>query len=94
MPHVLSRRTPAWKSTRMPWFFFDVHNGKLSSRDEIGDMKPDREHARWIALDMLSSIVRDELPDSDQRDFSVHVRDEDDRVIFTATLTLVTRWMD
>jgi hypothetical protein len=78
----------------MPRFLFDIYDGVRLTRDDEGSELPDREAARKEALSVLPDIARDRSPDGDRRDFIVDVRDETGRVIYTATLSLVGRWID
>ena len=78
----------------MPKFFFDIYDGERNFRDDEGSDLSDREAARVQALSVISDIARDNSPDGDRRDFITDIRDETGRVIFTATLSLVARWID
>ena len=77
----------------MPRYFFDVHDGDKHHIDTTGHEFPDAESARLEALGSLPHIAQDEMPDGDQRVFIMDVRDDGDRVIFTATLALIARWV-
>lgn len=71
----------------MPRYFFDVHNGRLD-RDDDGVDCADFEAARIEAMRSLPEIAAFAIPqDGDQQAFTVMVRDENDRVVYTATLT-------
>ena len=73
----------------MPLYFFDVHDGDYHHIDIIGHEFPDAARARVEALGALPSIAQEEMPDGNRRDFIMDVRDDGDRIIFTATLSLV-----
>lgn len=79
----------------MGQFFFDSHDNGRTARDEEGMDLADRDAAREQALSALPDIARDVLPrDGDRRDMIVDVRDASGRIVFTATLSLVARWID
>jgi hypothetical protein len=46
-----------------------------------------------MALNVLAAIAQDVQSESDQRHFACDVRDETGRVIYTATLFEVGRWI-
>lgn len=77
----------------MPLYFFDVHDGDKHYIDTSGHEFPDAASARMEALGTLPHIAQEEMPDGNRRDFIMDVRDSGDRVIFTATLSLVARWV-
>lgn len=78
----------------MSLFFFDTYDGDTRVRDTDGMDFPTPETARLQGLEALPDMARDKLPDGDRRDFIVDVRDGTGRVIYTATLSLVGRWID
>lgn len=78
----------------MPRYFFDVFDGEKLIRDEIGIELAGLENVRIAAIDALPDIARDELPDGDQRVFSVQARDEENRVVFKASLDFKAEWGD
>ncbi|MFC0408776.1 DUF6894 family protein [Roseomonas elaeocarpi] len=78
----------------MPKFFFDIHDGEHYRRDQEGSELTDGEAARREALAVLPDIARDRSPGDNRRDFIVDVRDETDRLVFTATLSLMARWIE
>ena len=78
----------------MARYFFDIDDGERHSRDGEGTELADREEARREAISILPDIAREELPDGNDRVFSCSVRDESNRVIFLARLTLHARWQD
>jgi hypothetical protein len=59
----------------VPRYYFDLRDGDLASADDEGTELADLEEARTEALAMLGGIAKDELPDRDQREFVVIVRD-------------------
>jgi hypothetical protein len=78
----------------MPRYFFDIDDGERETRDTIGQEFDNRESLKAAAVTELPHVARDELPDSDQRQFKVSVRDETGRYIFRATLTLRAEWLN
>ena len=71
----------------MARFYFDTRNGGVV-RDDTGSEFPTLQAARDAAVSLLPDIAREELPDGDERVFSVTVRDEHDRSLFHAMLRL------
>lgn len=79
----------------MPRFYFDTSDNGRRTRDDDGSVFPNRKVARRQAVSLLPDIVRDVLPDDGEgRHVGVDVRDGTGRVVFTATLSLVARWID
>jgi len=76
----------------MPRYFFDVFDGEKLVRDETGIELAGLEEVRIAAIDALPDIARDELPDGDQRQFWVQARDEENRVVFKASLDFKAEW--
>lgn len=76
----------------MPRYFVDTSDGAMPVIDNLGHELPDDEAARKAALIALPDMARDEMPDGDERKFSVAVRAEDGRAVYSATLTLKGRW--
>lgn len=76
----------------MPRYYIDSSDGSFSHIDSEGVELTGDEAARYLALDALPDMVREVLPDGDQREFAVHVRDESGRVIYSASLTLTGAW--
>jgi hypothetical protein len=78
----------------MPRYFIDSSDGSFSHIDSEGVELTGDEAARYLALDALPDMVREVLPDGDQREFAVCVRDEGGRVIYSASLTLAGAWRE
>ncbi|MDP3256444.1 MAG: hypothetical protein Q8S58_06065 [Bosea sp. (in: a-proteobacteria)] len=76
----------------MPRYYIDSSDGNFSHVDHEGVELAGDEAARYLALDALPDMVREVLPDGDQREFAVCVRDEGGRVIYSASLTLTGAW--
>ena len=79
----------------MPRFYFDTYDGDLHVCDEDGLDLPNVEAVRVAALDALPAMARDVFPKSYSRlNMATAVRDETGRLVFTATLSLVARWVE
>lgn len=78
----------------MPTFFLDLYDDDHFTRDPLGLDIKDREAVRKEAISALPDMARDVLPDGDRRVFSVDVRTEAGEVIYTATLSLIGRWLN
>ncbi|MCJ2055026.1 hypothetical protein MKL09_00420 [Methylobacterium sp. J-048] len=76
----------------MPHYCFDTDDGHLRHEDDEGFELPSIEAACIEALDALPDMPRNKLPDQDRRTYSVRVRDEDGRVIYSASLDLFGEW--
>ena len=76
----------------MPRFFIDTSDGATPLIDNEGREFPDSQAARKDALSVLSDIAREEMPDGDERTFSVSIRNISGRAIYSAKLTLKGRW--
>lgn len=77
----------------MPRYFFDVFDGQESIRGEEPIECASLDEVRFTAIDGLPDLARDTLPDGDSRQMSVRVRDEEDRVVFEASLLFSSRWL-
>ena len=76
----------------MPRFYIDTNDGDFGAKDDEGWMYADAAAARLAALRALPDMARDEIPDSDHREFVVNVRDATGEHIYSATLTLSGHW--
>nr|WP_131119087.1 hypothetical protein [Lichenihabitans psoromatis] len=77
----------------MPRFFFDIHDSVMRI-DKVGLELGDVSDVRGEAMRALPSIAKDEIPkDGDKQVFTVFVRDEDSRPIYTATITFAGLWV-
>jgi hypothetical protein len=72
----------------MPLYYFDFADRADTVRDDVGTEFRGLKAARTGALQALGEIARDKLPDGDERDFKVSVRDEHGDTVFVATLAL------
>ncbi len=74
----------------MPCYYFDTDDGNHFRRDVIGQDLVGPETARQSALEALSEMARDTLPeDGDKRLMTVRVRDAAGRSILKASLSLL-----
>lgn len=73
----------------MPRYFFDTHDGELFVADQQGIELASLEAAKLEAQKTLTEMVRDALPDGDQRTFAAVVKDEAGRVLLRMGLMLV-----
>lgn len=78
----------------MPRYFIDSSDGNFSHIDSEGVELAGDAAARYLALDALPDMVREVLPDGDQRQFAVSVRNEGGKVIYSASLTLAGGWRE
>lgn len=72
----------------MPRYFFDVTDTGAASQDEEGLELASLEEARKEALGALGDMAKDELPDGDSREFTIHIREGDGPPLITASLVL------
>ena len=78
----------------MAKYYFDIHDGDHDAKDDEGTDFPDLEAMRKSALALLPDIAREVMPnDGNRRDVIVDVRDSNGMVVFTATLSLIARWV-
>ena len=75
----------------MPRFFFDLVDTGNRYPDADGTVLADLEHAREEALQTLGQIAKDELPDGDQREFTIDVRSDAGQILLTASLSLLVQ---
>lgn len=78
----------------MPRYFIDSSDGNFSHIDSEGVELAGDAAARYLALDALPDMVREVLPDGDERRFAVCVRNERGKVIYSASLTLAGGWRE
>ncbi|GEP08271.1 DUF6894 family protein [Methylobacterium gnaphalii] len=72
----------------MPRFFIDIRAGDTIARDDDGADYPQFGDARQEALSTLADVSRVHLGDGSEHGYVAAVRDEDDKVVFKATLSL------
>lgn len=76
----------------MPRYFFDVTDAGILCPDEYGTDLASDEAARDEGISLLPAIAREVLPDGDQHEFCVSVRNEAGAVVYEASLSLSGRW--
>lgn len=77
----------------MPRYFFDVTDtGQQLLRDTEGTELDDLDGARREALETLGGIARDELRESDDRDFVIELREGAGPVLLRVSLSLRLEW--
>lgn len=77
----------------MPHYFFDIHDGNELRRDVEGIHLDCQAQIRKVAMQTLPAIARDEIvKNSGRQCFMAIVRDEDNLVIYTATLSFADLW--
>jgi hypothetical protein len=76
----------------MPRFFFDTVDGGIIIDDE-GTEYPNAHAARAAAIKTLPDVARDVIGEGQGREVVVLMRDEANRALFTASLTLSAKWL-
>jgi hypothetical protein len=72
----------------MPRYYFDIHDGRILTRDQDGLELKDIEAAKDEAVRALPGIAKDELPGGNRRDFVITVRNEAGQAVLRVTLSL------
>jgi hypothetical protein len=78
----------------MPRVFFDFDGGDRHYEDTEGTELVDLTMVRSEATRFLATAFKDTPADTGNRVFAVRVRDTQDRVIYTITLTLRENWIE
>ena len=78
----------------MPRFYFDIYNIKGFHRDDFGDIFVNFDEAREQAQSLLPDIAREELPDGELHEIMCQVRNEANRIVYRAKLTLKAEVVD
>ncbi|GGL57265.1 DUF6894 family protein [Wenxinia marina] len=78
----------------MPTYYFDTRDGDRTTRDETGQDLPHRKSARDTAIEALPEIARDALPDGDEWQVHIRVREDGGTAFLDVSLTLRERWLD
>lgn len=76
----------------MPRFYFDIADGGLIV-DADGTEFPDAHAARDAAIRTLPDLAKDYIANGPSHEVLVLMRDENDRALFTASLTLTAKWL-
>ena len=78
----------------MPRYFFDVHDS-FSTFDDTGTELSGLAEVRGQALRALPAIAAEEIPmGEDRRLFTVLVRDEHGKPLYSANLSFVGVWLN
>jgi hypothetical protein len=73
----------------MPRYYFDIRDGEYVQKDNEGTVLSGLAEAKAQALRTLPDLARDdEVPDGEQREFVIEVKDENGRPLLTARLVL------
>jgi hypothetical protein len=75
-----------------PRFFFDTYDGQTLVEDEEGLELEGPQAARDQAQAALADMVRDVMPDGDQRTLTIRVRNESGKTVLKATVSLMVEW--
>jgi hypothetical protein len=73
----------------MPRYYFDTHDGEALVEDDTGQELGGVEAACIVAQEALSDMVRDVLPDGNQRTIVVRVRDETGKTVVKAAVSVM-----
>ncbi len=77
----------------MPRYYFDIDDGETASEDDEGLELSGVAEARYRAISVLPNIAEEVLPDGDEREFSVTVRDAAGAPLFRAALSFRGVWL-
>lgn len=76
----------------MSRYFFDFQDSNEMTSDDEGVELATPARARAAAIELLSHVAKDELPDGESRCFEVTVREAGHQIIYHATLTFHGQW--
>ena len=72
----------------MPRYHFDLHDGARFTTDETGVELDDIKAARQEAARRLAELAQEILPNDDQRDIVIEVKDETGQRVLIAKLSV------
>ncbi|MGH1569395.1 DUF6894 family protein [Methylobacterium sp. P31] len=78
----------------MPRYFFDIHDDVQAVSDTDGEVCANPDEAGRRAAQILSEIALHNPPENGCSELLALVRDEAERVVFTATLSIVGKRLD
>jgi hypothetical protein len=79
----------------MAMYFFDTFENGVHVEDDRGLECGTPEQVRAEAMKALPAIAKDEIPnDGDRQAFTVLVKDEAGRPVYSATLTYAGLWLE
>ncbi len=77
----------------MPRYFFDTDDGQREIIDDDGSELSGPDAAKDAALGLLPPFARAALIGDGSRNVRVNVRNEAGDVVYTASMTLRTKWL-
>jgi hypothetical protein len=75
----------------MPWFYFDLLDGEKLGVDDEGVECESPEAARKEAAITLGEIMRDAMPDGDQRTMALRIRGESGQIVLMLSLVFTVQ---
>lgn len=78
----------------VPRYYFDTAEDGDVAFDQDGLEVSDLSEAYVLAMDALPDMARQSLPDGEQKDLRVIVRDEHGKSVLETELRLNTRWIE
>ncbi len=78
----------------MSRYYFDLHNGDGSLKDEMGVEIASHAGIVQEVAKIMSEIARDEIPTTNRATISVTVRDEKGEAISVSTLSFNSEWFE
>jgi len=78
----------------MPRYYFDVISAHGLQRDITGVELKSADDVRKQVACILTDIAREELPDQDQTNIGINVRDDVDFNVFFGELSFRGQWND
>jgi hypothetical protein len=78
----------------MPRYYFDLFENGSHQVDDAGLEFQTLDQVRQEAMEALPEIAKDQVPkDGDRQNFTVLVKDEDGKPVYTASLTFAGLWL-
>lgn len=77
----------------MARYFFDVHDTTISATDDAGRECADRDEVSAEALRLLCAIAKDDPLQHLHSNLGSIVRDANNHVVLTATLSMSATWV-
>jgi hypothetical protein len=86
--------SPCRLEALLPRYFFDLHDNGEVHKDDTGSEFANLDDVRAAAMLLLPDIAREGVPrDGDYRSLVVFVTDENERPIYSATLSCAGLWL-
>lgn len=90
----LGTKTSAARCPRIARYFFHIFENGECTRDDVGIEMDTAEDVRREAMHALPEVAIDSVPlDGDRQAFTILAVDEDNRAVYTATLTFAGLWI-